>query len=61
MIDTVEVKASDIVLLFTQIKILETKIEELTKQQQQMAATIEELTQPRETIWKSIKNYFQWG
>ena len=61
MVDTVEVKASDIVLLFTQIKILETKIEELTKQQQQMAATIGELTQPRKTIWKSIKNYFQWG
>lgn len=61
MVDTVEVKAGDIVLLFTQIKILETKIEELTKQQQQMAATIEELTQQRKTLWKSIMNYFQWG
>lgn len=61
MVDTVEVKAGDIVLLFTQIKILETKIEELTKQQQQMAAIIEELTQPRKTLWKSILNYFQWG
>lgn len=61
MVDTVEVKAGDIILLFTQIKILETKIEELTKQQQQMAATIEELTQPRKTLWKSILNYFQWG
>lgn len=61
MVDTVEVKAGDIILLFTQIKILETKIEELTKQQQQMAATIEELTQPRNTLWKSIMNYFQWG
>ena len=56
MVDTVEVKAGDIVLLFTQIKILETKIEELTKQQQQMAATIEGLTQPRKTLWKSIMN-----
>ena len=61
MVDAVEVKASDIVLLFTQIKILETKIKELTKQQQQMATTIEELTQPRKPLWKSIMNYFQWG
>lgn len=61
MSETVEVKSSDIILLFTHIKLLESKIEELTKQQQQMSATIENLTQPRKTIWASIKKYSQWG
>ena len=61
MTDTVKVKSRDIMLLFTHIKLLEAKIEELTKHQQQMSATIENLTQPRKTIWTSITKYLQWG
>ena len=59
MPEKVELKSSDIMLLFAKLRELETQIGVLTKQQHKMAVSIENLTKPRNTLWKSRKNFFR--
>lgn len=62
MVDTVEIKASDVVLIFKRLQLLDDKISELANQQQQIATKIEDLSKPppeRMSLWKSITKFFR--